>query len=99
MRFKPSVDLFVNEKPHEVAIYMYSVADDGAAFADALAQYWRCEWILYANPPWKLIKQVLAELRAKNEYTMVIPDCQDASWYRLLKKLAQCPFYSSARVF
>ena len=87
----PSVDLFASRLNHQVPRWFSWRHQPGTGGVDALLQDWSKETLLYANPPWPLIPQVLLKFQRecrKTKVIIVLPLWKTKSWWPLLKELA-----------
>ena len=90
-RWRVTIDLFASSLSHRCSIYFAPVSDPMAAGMDAMLQSWDSLQV-YAFPPFAMISQVLANVRASQglEPTLVAPFWPQHPWFpKLLELLIQ----------
>ena len=89
LRWPVMVDLFATSANHRCSVHFSPFRDPQAAGTDAFLQSWE-SLQTYAFPPWSIIPQVLAKLRASwgTFLTLVAPYWPQKPWFPELLDLA-----------
>ena len=88
-RVCPVIDLFVIKAHHQLPRYYSADPNDARAEGyNAFDFHWSPDVVLYANPPWSLIDQVLEKVVSDcSRIILVASFWTKASWYLKLCKL------------
>ena len=91
-RWLVTIDLFVASLSHRCSVYFAPVSDPMAAGTDAMLQSWD-SLQAYAFPPFAMIGQVLAKVRASQglELTLIAPLWPQRPWFPELLELLILP--------
>ena len=94
-RWPVTIDLFASSLSHRCSVYFALVSDPMAAGMDAMLQSWD-SLQAYAFPPFAMIGQVLAKVRASRslELTLIAPFCPHRPWFPELLILPPLPLPS-----
>ena len=89
----PKIDLFASHLNHQVAAYVAWKPDPEAVTIDSLSLQWDY-LLLYAFPPFSLIRHVLRKIELEHcEGIVVVPYWTTQPWYsKLMHMLIDCPF-------
>ena len=90
-----TIDLFASSLSHRCSVYFAPVSDSMAAGTDAILQSWD-SLQAYAFPPFAMIGQVLAKVRASRslELTLIAPFWPQRPWFPELLILPPLPLSS-----
>ena len=91
-RWPVTIDLFASSLSHRCSVYFAPVSDPMAAGTDAMLQSWD-SLQTYAFPPFAMISQVLAKVRASQnlELTLIAPFWPQRPWFPELLELLILP--------
>ena len=91
-RWPVTIDLFASSLSHRCSVYFAPVSDPMAAGTDAMLQSWD-SLQAYAFPPFAMISQVLAKVRASQglELTLIAPFWPQRPWFPELLELLILP--------
>ena len=91
-RWPVTIDLFASSLSHHCSVYFAPVSDPMAAGTDAMLQSWDSLQV-YAFPPFAMIGQVLAKVRASQglELTLIAPLWPQRPWFPELLELLILP--------
>ena len=91
-RWPVTIDLFASSLSHRCSVYFAPVLDPLAAGTDAMLQSWD-SLQAYAFPPFAMISQVLAKVRASQnlELTLIAPFWPQRPWFPELLELLTLP--------
>ena len=91
-RWPVTIDLFASSLSHRCSVYFAPVSDPMAAGTDAMLQSWD-SLQAYAFPPFAMIGQVLAKVRASQglELTLIAPLWPQRPWFPELLELLILP--------
>ena len=80
---QPTIDLFASQRHKQLPGYYTADKHDRKALGhNAFAYFWERDKMLYANPPWSLIPQVLEKIRKEHSRVLLItPKWKYAPWY------------------
>ena len=80
-----TIDLFATALNKQTSRFFSKDLQPGSAGINALHQNWSREIAPYANPPWKLIMQVLLKIQEEQkEIVLVVPEWTSAPWWPLI---------------
>ena len=85
----PVLKMFVSWHHQQLPRYFFAnVKDTRADGYNAFNYHWDSDVVLYMNPPWLLLDQVVNKIIAdKSTVLLVAPRWFEASWYKKLTKL------------
>ena len=87
---EPRLDIFASRNLRQLPHYI--TADEMDSQADgynAFNYFWAPDVVLYANPPWSLIQQVLEKIkRDRSRVLLVTPMWRHADWFETLRGLS-----------
>ena len=91
-RWPVTINLFASSLGHRCSVYFAPVSDPMAAGTDAMLQSWD-SLQAYAFPPFAMISQVLAKVRASQslELTLIAPFWPQHPWFPELLELLILP--------
>ena len=98
---KPAIDLFASARHHQLPRY-YSVdrKDSRAEGYNAFNFLWTPDIMLYINPPWTLLDEVMDKIiRDGSRCLLVTPYWPEKDWYRKLRTLKRDRRYWSQPLY
>ena len=88
---KPNIDLFASARHHQLPRY-YSIdrKDPHAESYNAFNFLWSSDTMLYINPPWTLLDEVIDKIIwYGSRFLLVTPQWPKKEWYNKLRKLTR----------
>jgi len=87
LRLSPQIDLFATAQHHQLPWYLSPRTEDPHALGhNAFAYHWPRDVLLYANPPWTILDQVVDKILTDQARVMLVaPFWPEAQWYRKVR--------------